>query len=269
LLEIFTDSTQSGDQFNSDSIEDPSDAIFTDSDQLEWIHTTIRLHHLLMDSKLIIDDPIDISFFEMNEQFTPSWLINFLAFITRSTEHFATDKDWAIMENPEFCSPDEVQRVPIAPVHEASINPIAQDLLYLRSKGHYSTPKHLGLAVWIWHTYKSSELIHVLHALGYCVSYSTLMRHITRIAMLKQASKVTTPVGVALGIPILVAGDNLDFKIETLSGAGQKHIFSSLICQYSDEDSQTIQMATIITEKNINNKRVRKSYLLLFFCFSL
>ena len=81
----------------------------------------------------------------------------------------------------------------------------------------------MALGITLKHRTGSSELIKVLSSLGHCVSYDTVARAETAIAIDKLQNPVSIPEGFSMGKLIVLVFDNIDFAEETLTGAGTTH----------------------------------------------
>ena len=146
---------------------------------MEWIHTVLRMKHLLRDASnnkdvKMSETPQPYEFREdFVSDFVPSWLFNLLAVITNSIEKnncTSQRKSDIMLDNPTIVLPGSAAFVEVSNQNKFKIMSLAQDLIYLRSKGRRFTPKHVGLAFWLWHKFKSSMLIDFIHALGHCIS---------------------------------------------------------------------------------------------------
>ena len=58
----------------------------TISSNSEWIHVALRFLHLLQDSSMHCNPHCEVSNFEEYEKFVPTWLFNFLGFVTNSIQ---------------------------------------------------------------------------------------------------------------------------------------------------------------------------------------
>ena len=135
---------------------------------------------------------------------------------------------------------------------------VAQDLLYLRSKGRMLLPKHTSLAMAVRHMTGSAKLIGILNGLGHSVSNSVTLELDTALAKRQ----------IALGVDILPAGsqpvfttvvfDNNDFGEETLSGKGTTHNTNGILVQWpssslpDDEQSTEAMPLPRTRERSIN-----------------
>lgn len=212
-------------------------------DNIDFFNMAVKLRHLIKETNRsrkvkISDTPRPWEFEEETiEKFIPPWLFNLLAVITNSVSKSSSNrKSDFVLDNPHLLQSDAGSYVPVNDSNKAKIRSLAQDLLFLYSKGRCFTPKHVGLAVWQWHKYKTSLDIDVLHALGHCISYSAIMTIVDLSASDQQSQENALPVGILKCIQCCIAADNLDFRNETLSGAGQTHLLSSIFTQYVTEE---------------------------------
>ena len=67
------------------------------------------------------------------------------------------------------------------PEHVKLLN-IAQDIIYLLSKGHRQTPKHIGLSVTVHQNTRSTEHVELLSHAGHGASVPTIQRLDTGVA---------------------------------------------------------------------------------------
>ena len=237
------------DRMEEDNEEEARRGLAAESEDIEWFHMALKLKLLLKDanrsrSVKLSDIPRPPEFKEdAVRKFVPQWLFNLLAVITNSLEQKSNQvKSDFILENPHYLQTGTESYVPVGSNNKHKIMSLAQDILFLRSKGHCLTPKHVGFAIWLWHKFKSSILIEHIHALGHCISYSSTMLMVTLIANNQQEKKKATPTGIRSNIPFSCACDNLDFKNETTDGSGQTHLLSSIFTQYATEEEAAIAL---------------------------
>ena len=114
---------------------------------------------------------------------------------------------WLIGQSDEPSS--ECLRGSFGESYECKVDAIAQDLIYLSSKGQKQTPKSLSLGLLVRQLMGSAELISVLNYFGHCASYDTVMSPATRDMIKRQ--------------PTVLVFDNQDYNEETKSGKGQTH----------------------------------------------
>lgn len=112
---------------------------------------------------------------------------------------------------------------------------VGQDLIYGSSNGQVNTPKHVGLAMAIKHLTGSKQVISMLNRFGHTVSYDSLQRMETSLAV--EQLKKTEEMGIVLpsnifpGTFIHCAADNIDFKENTLDGKGTTHSSTVVLFQ--------------------------------------
>ena len=59
---------------------------------------------------------------------------------------------------------------------------ICQDIIFLSSRGHKLTPKHVGIGLTVHQATRSKQLVQLLHAAGHSVNYETVLRMDNTIA---------------------------------------------------------------------------------------
>jgi hypothetical protein len=148
-------------------------------------------------------------------QTVPSELLNFLC--------------WVLGLSDEPSS--ESLRDSIAESYECKIDSIAQDLVYLSSKGQKQTPKSLSLGILIRQLTGSAEVINVLNSFGHCASYDTVIRHETALATIQSNNQTFVTRDMVKNQPTVLVFDNQDYNEETKSGKGQTHIAAGIAVQ--------------------------------------
>ncbi|KAJ8023132.1 hypothetical protein HOLleu_38227 [Holothuria leucospilota] len=109
---------------------------------------------------------------------------------------------------------------------------IAQDIIFLSSKGKLVPPKHLSLASTVRHISGCSQLVGILNGLGHCVSHTTLLEYNTALAM-QQIShgRDFLPQGIQQSCFTTLVWDNIDFAEDTISGHGTTHSTNGVMIQ--------------------------------------
>ncbi|XP_077968888.1 uncharacterized protein LOC144422864 [Styela clava] len=108
---------------------------------------------------------------------------------------------------------------------------LAQDVIYLASRGRKQTPKHLALGMTVRHWTGSSRLIELLHGLGHSASHSVVLEHDTALTELQLQKHTIVPDGFLPRIPSTIVWDNNDFNEETKSGEGTTHNTNGILIQ--------------------------------------
>ena len=108
---------------------------------------------------------------------------------------------------------------------------IAQDIMYLASRGRTPTPKHLALGMTIRHWTGSSNLIGLINGLGHCASHSAVLEHDTALASLQLSRNEVIPPGFEKGVAATLIWDNNDFQEETLTGGSTTHNTNGILVQ--------------------------------------
>ena len=129
---------------------------------------------------------------------------------------------------------DNDERVDVKQTEQEKILNLAQDILFANN---VNTPKHVGLAVYVFHRTRSRDVITALSRLGHCVSYTNLQRILTTIALEMQSKtdkdQIYIPSNIIYGGFTHFAIDNLDFQENTLDGSSM-HVTSMVMFQQSD-----------------------------------
>ena len=119
----------------------------------------------------------------------------------------------------------------IAESYECKVDSIAQDLVYLSSKGQKQTPKSLSLGILIRQLTGSAEVINVLNYFGHCASYDTVIRHETALATIQSNNQSFVTRDMVKNQPTVLDFDNQDYNEETKSGKGQTYIAAGITVQ--------------------------------------
>ena len=129
---------------------------------------------------------------------------------------------------------------------------LAQDVIFVASKGKTLTPKHIGLACTVHHATRSKSLVQLLNSAGHCASYETVEKVDTSIAKSEierwNANEgVIVPSNLAIGKFTQFAGDNINIKVETLDGKGMLNVTQYAAFQYGkDEKSNNVTSNKVI-----------------------
>eukprot|EP00057_Strongylocentrotus_purpuratus_P021683 XP_011676157.1 PREDICTED: uncharacterized protein LOC105444073 [Strongylocentrotus purpuratus] len=124
------------------------------------------------------------------------------------------------------------EKVTVSTDDERKVLSIAQDIVYLKTKGRCVLPKHHALGMSVRHLTGSAKLIGILNGLGHSVSRSVVLAHDTALAKRQLAlGDQILPDGVQPIFTTLVY-DNNDFGEETVSGKGTTHNTNGIIVQH-------------------------------------
>ena len=109
------------------------------------------------------------------------------------------------------------------PHHFARILSVAQDILYVSSKGRRLTPKHVGLGVTVHYATRSKSLVQLLHTAGHCASYECVLKVDTsmtasEIDRYKTNGNKIIRRNLKPGKFAQFAGDNINILEETIDG---------------------------------------------------
>ena len=112
---------------------------------------------------------------------------------------------------------------------------IAQDVIHCCNNSRVKLPKHVGLAVCVYHLTSSKQLVTLLNRMGHCSSYDDIRAVNTSIALevLAKSEEYGTviPSNIFAGPFILLAADNNDFNEETIDGKNTTHATTMVIYQ--------------------------------------
>ena len=120
-------------------------------------------------------------------------------------------------------------------VEERQILSIAQDIIHCCNNSRVKLPKHIGLAMCVYHLTSSRQLITLLNRMGHCSSYDDVRVVDTSIAMevLAKAEEYGTviPSNILPGAFVQLAADNNDLNEETLDGKNTTHATTMVVYQ--------------------------------------
>jgi hypothetical protein len=136
------------------------------------------------------------------------------------------------------------------------------------------SPKHLGLAVYLHHTFGSRNLIDLLYCIGSCISYTELRTFLTSAALHVDRQQRTNNVFIppelipvhSGGRIIFGAADNWDHNEHTIDGKRTTHAMTSILLQptldIARDHEQRIQRAT---ERSLDINKL-KGYFVMTHC---
>ena len=164
-------------------------------------------------------------------------------------------------------------------IHDSDLDPktlaISSDITTLIAP--IITPKHLGLTVYLHHTFGSKKLIEDLNTLGYTMSYLEVRHFLTSAAVEISRTQTATPSGGLVPVNItprqagkeliLAAGDNLDHKEHTISGKRTTHAMTSILVHVKNNDQTPIKRFHRVQERSLDTTIIPGTRLLVFlFC---
>ena len=148
--------------------------------------------------------------------------------------------------------PADEEFVKVTDVEKRRILTIAQDIIYLASKGKKVMPKQISLAMAVRHLSGSAQLVGILNGLGYSVSHSFVLEHDTALAQ-REIERGSTGLlsCIQSGVYTTLVWDNNDFGEETLSGKGTTHNTNGIVVQHVESPivTQTTPPPTKKTKK--------------------
>ena len=115
---------------------------------------------------------------------------------------------------------------------------VAQDLIFISSKGAEQPPKHIGLAMTVRHMTGSKEIVRILNHYGHSISYDELEQLDTAIAneiiQKHETDGIVLSNNIRPGRFIHFAADSSDLNEETLDGKHTTH--ATTLVMYQEQD---------------------------------
>lgn len=107
---------------------------------------------------------------------------------------------------------------------------ICQDLMNFACR-KLCTPKGFGLGLVLKHITGSKDVINLIHRLGHCASYDSVLAYETSLAQHALHHAEDLPDGFNTGPLLILVWDNIDFLEETKSGSGTTHHTNGMMMQ--------------------------------------
>ena len=138
---------------------------------------------------------------------------------------------------------------------------ICQDIVFLVSRGRKYTPKHVGIGVTVHQATRSKDLVQLLHAAGYSISYETVLRLDNAIAndtlqRYNTNGNVIVPrnfTETSHSTYTRYAIDNIDINEETLTGMRTFHATQSAAFRRMNEEEWKGHLNINLTGSRILN----------------
>ena len=118
-------------------------------------------------------------------------------------------------------------------VHKLVLS-IAQDIVYVTSRGNIKSPKHVALPMTVKSKTGSSEIVTLLNQFGHGISYSVFREAKTVMAerqTQRQEALSLLPSNAQANVFATFGFDNNDLLEETLSGKGTTHATNGILVQ--------------------------------------
>ena len=154
-----------------------------------------------------------------------------------------------------------------ADIHETDLDPktlaISSDITALIAS--VITPEHLGLTVYLHHTFGSKKLIEDLNNLGYTISYSEVRHFLTSAAVETTQTQTATPSGGLVPVNIrqrqtgdlvLAAGDNWDHNEHTISGKRTTHAMTSILVHVRNNEQTASKRIPRVQERTLDTSMI-------------
>ena len=152
----------------------------------------------------------------------PAKLSNFLA--------------WALNFSDEVIQNDV--QIAIPEKDQLKVLSIAQDIIYVASRGNRQTPKALGLGMAVRQMTRSYQLTKILNGFGNAASHSAVLSLDTALAYKQLNSDVVIPNSIVKNTLTTIVWDNIDFREETATGFGTTHMTNGIIIQQQRNSSE-------------------------------
>ena len=219
----------------------------------EALNTATNYKRLLKDEKLI--------FVDENEDVILKKAIQILSRDIDSTEGISIKP-----LNPSDVSLDLARTVipvklqtflrDLCQLEDSDIKPlsIAQDIIFIKSKGRKKMPKHTGLAISLKSSIRSKEFITCLNKLGHSLSYDDALRIETTWAsgLLEAEEGYTTiPSNITPGSFIQAAFDNGDYGQDNAS----QHVTNTVLYQHQNGSFTSAPTARIPCSSTNSRRR--------------
>ena len=138
---------------------------------------------------------------------------------------------------------------------------ICQDIIFLSSRGHKLTPKHIGIGLTVHQATRSKQLVQLLHAAGHSVNYDTVLRMDNTIAndvleryresgnvfVPRNFTGTTDPAGYTR-----FAVDDIDINEETLNGMGTFHATQVAAFRRKEEGEPAMDIECLLSRDSLD-----------------
>jgi len=174
-------------------------------------------------------------------QIVPTMLYNFLAWVVGASD-----------------DPEGVNRVKVGDVQDHRILTIAQDIIYLATKGKTMLPKQSSLAMAVRHLSGSAQLIGLLNGFGYSISHTSVLEHDTALAQQEvQRGSRALPSCLQKSVFTTLIWDNNDFGEQTLSGKDTTHNTNGIAVQHAEIHQDADAHSTLPPVQGMRKTRKR------------
>lgn len=220
MLKIAKASNKQGSVIHNQALssEDAIGIAFCDGHKIK--ETALYLRSLILEAmrcQKSLPNPLNPEALARGQGETPSQLLDFLTFLLCGGNGNLAEKK------------------------ERSVQSVADDIMFITSRGKTKPGKQLCLGLAMKSLTGSRRVVEILNRLGHSVSYHLVEEYETELATMIQDKGKLLPDGLmaASGLCTALAFDNYDELCETLSGAGTLHDTVGICYQNITEQTQT------------------------------
>ena len=127
-----------------------------------------------------------------------------------------------------------ISRATVKPTLRRKLLAIAQDIIFVMSKGHIKTPKHVSLAMTMKNLTGSAQVISLLNRFGHCVSYPEVLEmesNIMNKVLTNSKNLIILPSNIYPNVFATFCWDNNDLNECTTSGLDITHCTNGIVIQ--------------------------------------
>lgn len=212
----------------------------------ELVHVALRLRAQLRDKPGL--DGLDVSQHSATN-IIPRFLHIFLSLLCGDDANFDDIISQEVLNQDD--SAEAASSTESRQLHDIKVTSLAQDIVYISSKGKKNTPKHIGLALSLHQQTRSRKLVDLFNRCGHCVSYSQLLcidnalAELTLQSLDLETGAVTPPNfrprasedGTIKSPIIQFTADNIDLMMDTLDGKKTFHATQMVAYQRGSMDT--------------------------------
>lgn len=249
-------------------------ATTTDNTFINSVHTALKIHSDI--DSMCGHKGLNVSV-EEAKKIVPESLYNFLCVVSRGQNSLDEILESEFCDSNQFLEDDEVETEAEnksndtyedrKSIYENKILSIAQDIIYLASKGKKLTPKHIGLGLTLHQMTRSRKLVSLFSKAGHCITYPQLLQIDNTLADLTLSTldystgAVVPPHFIPAPIieqnesnlkpaPILqLTADNIDIQTDTLDGKKSFHATQIVAFQRGASSSASVLHQVEIKKK--------------------
>ena len=145
---------------------------------------------------------------------------------------------------------------------------VSEDVCAAATCGRWKQPKHLLLAMTVWHLTGNAQIITMLNRLGHCSSYTQVLQLENAMAVQTSNKDSVLPGNISVNSNKFAhcCFDNFDLLEETASGAGTTHTTHGIIIQELNSNVSVTDLAQESVPKSKQKVKVIVDAIPPFFC---